>query len=218
MTFKEYSLGGLVLVGSLMLASAASASTTITVNGTDDIFAAGLSSPPSSTSGGGTLPTGFGVTGGETLKITASGTVSCCLGSSTPSTGPDGFTPNPFSPGGSTITNSTGSGVGTYSNPTSAFALAGVFTGGSLTETPFTVGSNDTVVVPVGATELYLGFADASGFNGPSGYYGDNGGTLSATISAVPEPGIWAMMLAGVAMMGAALRFNRRKGPAAISV
>jgi hypothetical protein len=40
-------------------------------------------------------------------------------------------------------------------------------------------------------------------------------GTLS--ISAVPEPGVWAMMLAGVALMGAAIRFNRKRGVAALA-
>ena len=40
-------------------------------------------------------------------------------------------------------------------------------------------------------------------------------GTLS--ISAVPEPGIWLMMLAGVALMGASLRFSRKRGVAALA-
>ena len=35
--------------------------------------------------------------------------------------------------------------------------------------------------------------------------------------SAVPEPSIWAMMLAGVALMGASLRFSRKRGVAALA-
>jgi hypothetical protein len=35
--------------------------------------------------------------------------------------------------------------------------------------------------------------------------------------SGVPEPGVWVMMLAGVAMMGAAIRFNRKRGIAALA-
>lgn len=37
--------------------------------------------------------------------------------------------------------------------------------------------------VPVGATRLYLGYADAFGFLGPPGYYGDNYGSLTTTLS-----------------------------------
>ena len=33
----------------------------------------------------------------------------------------------------------------------------------------------------------------------------------NATVSAAPEPSIWAMMIAGVAMVGAMLRFGRRR-------
>ena len=58
------------------------------------------------------------------------------------------------------------------------------------------------MLVPTDATELFFGLPDASGFNGPSGYYGDNSGSFLVSISAVPEPGVWAMMLVGVAPDG----------------
>jgi hypothetical protein len=35
--------------------------------------------------------------------------------------------------------------------------------------------------------------------------------------SGVPEPGVWVMMLAGVAMMGASLRLGRKRGTAALA-
>ncbi len=38
------------------------------------------------------------------------------------------------------------------------------------------------------------------------------GGTF--TISAAPEPGVWALMIAGVAMIGSALRFSRKQNGA----
>ena len=51
----------------------------------------------------------------------------------------------------------------------------------------------------------------------PKGSYVYDDGTFTtsaAVSSAVPEPSVWAMMLAGVCMIGAALRFNRRRGTA----
>ena len=40
-------------------------------------------------------------------------------------------------------------------------------------------GATQTFIVPAGATDLYLGFADGSGFSGYPGYYGDNYGSVS---------------------------------------
>ena len=44
-----------------------------------------------------------------------------------------------------------------------------------------------------------------------------NGQAVTLNVSAVPEPGVWVMMLAGVALMGAALRFGRKRGVAALA-
>jgi hypothetical protein len=78
--------------------------------------------------------------------------------------------------------------------------------------TPFTIGSNDTIVIPNGVNTLYFGFADASGFQGSSGYYQDNGGALQVTISAVPEPSTWAMMVLGFAGVGF-MAYRRKSRP-----
>ena len=40
-------------------------------------------------------------------------------------------------------------------------------------------GETQTFMVPAGATDLYLGFADGGGFSGDPGYYGDNYGSVS---------------------------------------
>ncbi len=50
-------------------------------------------------------------------------------------------------------------------------------------------GSTQTFHVPPTATQLWLGFADANGFHGPPGYYGDNPGslTVSGTLSTPSE-------------------------------
>jgi hypothetical protein len=37
--------------------------------------------------------------------------------------------------------------------------------------------------IPPGATRLYLGFADAYLYEGPPGWYGNNGGKLTVTVS-----------------------------------
>ena len=60
-----------------------------------------------------------------------------------------------------------------------------------------------TITVPNGGTAL----------NGRSPYdRGAYGVTANAAeiVSAAPEPGVWALMMIGVGMMGAALRFGRR--------
>jgi len=70
-------------------------------------------------------------------------------------------------------------------------------------------GSTQQFNVPAGATNLFLGFADAPGFSGPPDDYGDNPGSLSisgsiSSTTAVPEPATWSLMalgFAGVALL-----------------
>ena len=148
--------------------------------------------------GEGALPPGIAVTPGETLTITATGDVNCCDTATSPGlSGPNGFSGNPFGGSGSSISNSTGSGVGSFNDPTGSFPLTGVFTGGGA-ETPFVIGASDTITVPAGVTELYFGLPDGAGFGGASGYYGDNSGAFTVTIAAVPEPAEWMTMLVGL--------------------
>ncbi len=66
-------------------------------------------------------------------------------------------------------------------------------------------GNSQTFTVPTNATRLFLGFADSwngSSVTGLPGFYGDNGGSLSVTISAfaVPEPSV--MWLLGLGLAG----------------
>jgi hypothetical protein len=200
--------------GSTFVAEGANAAI-VTVAGTADIFAAGLGVAPNSTGGGGTLPPSISVTAGEILSITASGTVFCCVGNPIGGTGPDGFATNPFG-SGSLITNSTGSTVGTYTDPTGAFALAGFFLGAA-NNNPFKIGAGGTFTVPVGATALFFGLPDANGFNGPSGFYGDNAGSFTVNVSAVPESSTWAMMILGFAGIGFMAYRRSRKSTMALT-
>ena len=77
-------------------------------------------------------------------------------------------------------------------------------------------GATQTFYVPVGATTLYLGLTDACGYNGSPSCFGDNSGDFtvttsgSASVSAAPEPSTWALMIAGVGLVGGALRYGRR--------
>jgi hypothetical protein len=191
-------------------AGAASASS-VFVNATDDIFLSGQTTVPTNfpyhfnpTDGAGTLPASIGVSAGEHLTITASGIASCCSGS-TPS-GPGGL-------GGSSSISGYGD-VGAYSGV--EFPLVGVF-GGPGVSTPwsiFVIGSSDSVVVPTGATKLYLGIPDALGFNGSPGYYDDNTGGFQVNVAGVPEPSAWSLMLLATGALGGALRRRRSAGMA----
>lgn len=61
---------------------------------------------------------------------------------------------------------------------------------------------------PAIATRLYLGFVDAGNFTGTSGWYLDNLGSMTATVqlAPVPEPAVWSLALAGLALLAAARR------------
>jgi PEP-CTERM motif len=62
-------------------------------------------------------------------------------------------------------------------------------------------GMTQLFIVPAGATRLYLGTIDGSGWAG-------NTGQFFVEITAVPEPGTWAFLLAGLAALG--VRTRRR--------
>ena len=69
-------------------------------------------------------------------------------------------------------------------------------------------GSQQVFYVPDGATRLFLGYADGYAYSGLPGAYYDNAGAtkVSFSVSAVPEPETYAMMLAGLGLLGFAAR------------
>jgi hypothetical protein len=75
------------------------------------------------------------------------------------------------------------------------------FVGDGLTGTGS--GSVQQFIVPVGATRLFLGFADAMFFNGQASAYNDNTGSLAVNLqivpNTVPEPGTMALLALGLA-------------------
>jgi len=188
---------------------AAAHATTVTVDATDVIYAAGAQSglavPPPV---GGTLPVAISVTAGETLTFSVTGTVSLDNGIS--HTDADGI--GTFE----RVPTSSNTGSGSISGITAPFYgyLTGVFlaAGGPSGTAPaalnfVTSGTNFTslsplldqtffigdgltgdgtgtaqdFVVPTGATTLYLGISDAGAFNGAPSEYGDNLGAFTVT-------------------------------------
>lgn len=198
----------LTLAGVLMCFCTASAAGAVTVNGTDDIFAAGLTSIPDPTANGGqgTLPPWIEVTPGETIKITATGTVVPSVGGLP--TGPSGYVGDT-----SDISDSLSTGFANYED-SSAFALAGAYTdaaGNVISDNQvFKIGASDILTAPSGAARLYFGLPDAYSFNGSSGFYADNSGSLQVSVSGVPEPSSWALMIAGLGLIGGMLRSRRK--------
>ncbi|MCB2153807.1 VCBS repeat-containing protein [bacterium] len=140
---------------------------TATVNGGDCIYFAGQSTSDDTIAYGSDrvgdhIPSFISVTAGEPLEITATGTVDNNVGQTSD---PDGLWDVQSNAayelyGISAITAPTGSLVGLFDNQTE----------------PFFIGSSGTLVVPDGATRLYLGNHDGSNWS-------DNSGSFSVTVS-----------------------------------
>jgi len=192
------------LVACALMSAGAQAS--VFVSAKDDIFLASQTTvpifPTSQTqtavpgNGAGLLPVAVGVTGGETLNLTASGTADCGIGCI--SSGPGG------NPQFGTASIAAYGNVGSYTGtPGEGFQLVGVFNAGPTPWTPFVIGTGGSFVVPTDATKLYLGLPDGFSFEGPPGTYNDNTGGFTVTGVGVPEPATWAVMLVGLVGLGA---------------
>lgn len=194
-------LAGLTLLFAPLVSAAiktpAEQAAALTVPATANIFGSGYSPlppPAPAGGGGGTDPVEYPLPpdAGLVTFSEGSGSVTCCGGfSAPPYNGPAGAMP--LSPGSTDIP-AVGSISGVHVSNRQMF-LAGVFLTSetpsrppprtnTLTQVPalrqvFYIGAGPrTVAVPEGATQLFLGFADAFGFSGRAGYYDDNRGSV----------------------------------------
>ena len=210
---------------------------TLSVDATDNIYGAGLTTPPNPGGGSaGDLPPGvtFAAEPGQVLtfsSVTGTSTLTTAFGQFAP----DGNQSFPMSM-------SAYGGISGILSDASSY-LVGVFLGATPpTDAPATLdfresglgtsfatlspllgqqffigdgltgngtGSEQQFNVPAGATALYLGFPDGSGYMGLPGQYQDNAGTLVATFAIVPEPGSLGWLAGGCAVFFACRRRRR---------
>lgn len=216
------------MLGVLTLSSTAMA--TVTVDATDSLYmAAG-----STSDGTGTSPVLVNIpTGASFVTFSVAGSIS--MDSGTHSSDPDGIgaargitvnslnnisgilLPNAGSLGGLFLAASPPGSPApatldyTTLGATSALSYAPLigqafFIGDGLTGDA--TGTTQTFYVPTGATQLFLGYADACNYSGAPGCYSDNLGSVSASYAfAAPEPTPY--MILGTALLG--LAFARRR-------
>jgi hypothetical protein len=77
-------------------------------------------------------------------------------------------------------------------------------------------GDFQTFIAPAGATRLFLGIPDGFGFVGAPGAYDDNDGSYQVRIGineipTIPEPGTYALLLAGLALLSFSARRPKRR-------
>ena len=96
--------------------------------------------------------------------------------------------------------------MGPYPPDINLMELVGTFADGSgkIVGTPFFVGASRTRIVPVGATQLQLGINDD--------VYNDNGGSFLVSVTNVPEPEGWLIMLSGIGLLCFVFRGRTRAG------
>jgi hypothetical protein len=199
-TIKNAVLGSAFLVlGAFAWATAANASP-ITVLGTADIWAWNGIAPPDDQSG---VPT---VSIAPALAISnLAGITSVTIAA----TGETGNGPGLLKPNGTGLVVShvdgAYNGVPNLSAPLDSLVGAWVNPLNSSFDESFEIGTGGTFIVPIGATELFLGSMDASQWNNNPGQFAVN---VTENVN-VPEP--FTLSLFGAGLFGAAGLRRRRK-------
>ena len=206
------------LILTALAPAAAQAATTLTIDGRSNVYAAGQVSATGGSTGGGLLPQGIALPSGTSRKVTFSsvtGGTGCgeggtgfpadggtgCGGTGTDMAGTNGLSgikaDNGMFLAGVFISDATPSGAGITATDYTG-AAANQTTISPAANQVFRIGDGRTTggtvqqfVPPSGATRLYLGFVDGTNgtaFHGSPGYYDDNTGALSATLSVTPTP------------------------------
>ena len=181
------------------------------VSGTANIFGAGRDSPPSpGDGGGGTLPPLWELPSGSTVV-----TIPSASGEVTPYTAQplfNGAAGDRRGAGGDDTDVTSYEGISGIVNRGNGMFLVGVFLTDAAPADPappridftddetfaklapeigqtFLIGDGKdrTYCIPSGATRLFIGFADAYGYEGAPGWYGNNGGELRVTVAVAGE-------------------------------
>ena len=153
---------------------------------------------------------------GATYQITATGVVNLAVGQGDYDVDPNGIIVSPIATNSASYAFFSSFGnpvVGGFTTDPFSFSpdvspvpggRYGVLTGKWSTGGGwFVIGANEKVVVPTSGAKLLLSVNDSN--------YLDNAGFFTVTITAVPEPATWALMLMGFGGLGAVLR-SRRNG------
>lgn len=212
MRIASFTLSGLLLASAIGTAHAGNSAPIVSVSGAANIFAAGLGSVPPGTPScaapNGALPVELAIPEGATAFTVSDvdGTVYCTDKSAAVSA--DGSCFDGTATNIATDTNISGIGNANANMFLTGVMLAdgepiapapaaadfsdmgftslsprlqqSFFIGDGLTGTGS--GNVQTFAIPVGATRLFLGFADALGFNGQEGCFSDNSGAMSVTV------------------------------------
>jgi hypothetical protein len=171
----------------LLLAGTAQAATTVNVDAYTDSYDGGA---------GAGLNTGLLLTAGESFAVTVAASDLWSAGALPRWSNADGLTGDTYATGSDESGQAAGTHIGTNFGPYAGFyygELVGQVGNGAY----FAVGT------------AFNGTANASGalklFYWDSNY-SDNSGSVAATISAVPEPGSIALLLAGLGIVGGLAR------------
>ena len=175
------------VAAALLLAGTAQAATTVTVDAYTDSYDGGA---------GAGLNTGLLLASGESFSVTVASSDLWSAGDLPRWSNADGLVADTYATGTDESGQAAGTHIGTNFGPYAGFYY-GELVGQIGTGAYFAVGTSfNSTANASGALKLF--YWDSN--------YGDNSGSVAATISTVPEPGSIALMLAGLGIVGGLAR------------